>query len=356
VTLEDVARTSGVSRATASRALNGHARVSPEVRTRVRLVADQLGYRPNTAARSLASGRTGVLGFVLPGGHLITAPYESRLLEAVADGATASGYGVMLWMGTTEPGQALRDGLRGGLVDGIVVSGVALGAGWVEKLFDGPSPCVLVGRHPTRDDIPRVEVSNEPSAAAAVEHLIAGGGRRIAIILGPPDRVDGRDRQLGYERALSRHGFDVDTRLVERGDFTSESGHEAMRRLLAHRPDSVFACNDLMAAGALEAIADAGLRVPDDIALIGYDDLPLAARTKPPLSTVSQDLTAIGSAAIEVVSRLIRCDDSAPLVTMTLAGAATDVAKPNLGVGVVAPARTPVATSTSSGQNRRATS
>ena len=148
VTLEDVARMSGVSRATASRALNGHARVNADVRARVRMIADQLGYRPNSAARSLASGRAGVLGLVLPGGHLISAPYEAHLLEAVADAATASGHGLMLWMAATEPSQSLRDGFRTGFVDGVIVSGVALGSPWVEDLFDGPHPCVLVGRHP----------------------------------------------------------------------------------------------------------------------------------------------------------------------------------------------------------------
>ena len=368
VTLDDVARKSGVSRATASRALNGHARVSEDVRTRVQLVADRLGYLPNAAARSLASGRAGVLGFVLPGGHLISAPYESRLLEAVADAATAAGYGVMLWMGTTEPGQALRDGLRAGLVDGVVVSGVALGAEWVESLFDGPQPCVLVGRHPTRH-LPRVELTNEPSAAAAVDHLIAGGGKRIAVILGPNERVDGHDRQVGYERSLYRNGIEVDTRLVERGDFTIESGYEAMRRLLAHRPDSVFACNDLMAAGALQAITEAGLRVPDDIAVIGFDDLPIASRTNPPLSTVSQDIAAIGAAAVDLLIGLVTGDaDVDPDTTRTVAGplqvrestrpvAGAVAAKHNQknGVREGSTSRTPVAVSTSSGENRRAT-
>ena len=157
-------------------------------------------------------------------------------------------------------------------------------------------------REPTS---PHIELTNEASAAAAVDHLVAGGGRRIAIILGPADRIDGRDRQVGYERALYRNGIEVDTRLVERGDFSIDSGYEAMRRLLAHRPDSVFACNDLMAAGALQAIAEAGLRVPDDIAVIGFDDLPIASRTTPPLSTVGQDVAAIGASAVDLLIKLV---------------------------------------------------
>lgn len=370
VTLDEVARTSGVSRATASRALNGHANVSADVRARVEMVAERLGYRPNTAARSLASGRAGVLGLVLPTGHLTMAPYEAHLLEAVADAASAAGNGLMLWLAESVPGWRVREGFRTGLVDGVVVSGVALGSRWVEELFDGPHPCVLVGRHPTRDDIPRVELTNEASATAAVDHLVAGGAERVAIVLGPPRRVDGDDRFVGYERALYRHGIELDSRLVERGDFSIESGHEAMRRLLAHRPDAVFACNDLMAAGVLRAIGEAGLRVPDDIAVIGFDDLPIATRTDPPLSTVRQDLAAIGAAAVGVLLQLVGTDaDGAPKVTTIegplvlrgttrpVAGVDVDAANTNPAKGVreLSVSHTPVAGSTSKGKNRRAT-
>lgn len=373
VTLDDVARTSGVSRATASRALNGHSKVSVDVRSRVQLVADQLGYRPNSAARSLASGRSGVLGLVLPAGHLLATPYEAHLLEAVADAATASGHGLMLWLAETEPGRALREGFRTGLVDGIVVSGVALGASWVEDLFDGPHPCVLVGRHPTRTDLAYVEVDNEACAGLAVDHLVGGGGRRIAIILGPLERVDARDRYAGYERALERHGLALDTRLVERGDFSPESGYEAMRRLLAHRPDSVFASNDNMAAGALRAIAEAGLRVPDDIAVIGFDDLPIPGRYDFGISTIRQDIVTIAARAVELLTHLV---DGAPLpahpitingslvvrgTTRPVAGVDIDAARHNQtdGMRETDISRIPVAGSTSSGQstsmNRRAT-
>ena len=373
VTLDDVARTSGVSRATASRALNGHAKVNADVRARVVLVAEQLGYRPNTAARSLASGRSGVLGLVLPAGHFLATPYEAQLLEAVADAATESGHGLMLWLAKTEPARALREEFRAGLVDGVVVSGVALGAQWVEDLFDGPHPCVLVGRHPTRTDLAYVEVDNEASAGIAVDHLVAGGGRRIATILGPPERVDGRDRYAGYERALERNGLVLDTRLVERGDFSIESGFEAMRRLLAHQPDSVFACNDNMAAGALRAITDAGLRVPDDIAVIGFDDLPIPGRFDLGISTIRQDIVTIGASAVELLIELVggAAMPTHPITingslvvrgtTRPVADVNADAAKhPRIrGAREENTSRTPVAGSTSSGHsesmNRRAT-
>ena len=367
VTLDEVARTSGVSRATASRALNGRERVNPDVRVRVQMVADSLGYRPNTAARSLASGRSGVLGMVLPTGHLISQPYEAHLLEAIAEAASTSGQGVMLWLAANEPGPALRRVFRAGLVDGIVVSGMAIGSPWVEDLFDGPHPCVLVGRHPSRDDIPRVELANRQGAARAVEHLVAGGGERIAIVLGPPDRVDGRDRYAGYKDALEANGLTVDKRLVEVGEFNMESGYDAMRRLLAHRPDSVFACNDPMAAGVVRAVREAGLRIPDDVAVMGFDDLPIASITDPPLSTVGQDLDAIGTAAVALLLELVG-GDAAGVARQTLIDAPLVVrgsTRPVVGDSSVAArdgerddttSRTPVASSTSQQENRRATS
>ena len=305
VTLDDVARKSGVSRATASRALNGRERVNPDVRDRVRLIADVLGYRPNSVARSLASGRSDVLGLVLPTGHIVSEPYEAHLLEAVAEAATRSGHGLMLWLAKGEPSPAVRDEFRTGFVDGLIISGVAVGAGWVEDLLDGPHPCVLVGRHPTRTDVPSIEIDNVGGARRAAEHLVAGGSRRIAIVLGPADRTDSEDRDRGFRDGVATGEATLDELLVERGSFTQESGFEAMQRLLPQRPDGVFASNDQMAVGVLRAIAAAGLRVPDDIAVVGFDDLPVAATTQPPLTTIRHDIDAVGTAAIDALLRLL---------------------------------------------------
>ena len=305
VTLDDVARTSGVSRATASRALNGRARVAPEVRTRVTLIAQSLGYRPNTAARSLVSGRANIIGLVLPTGHIFNEPYEAHVLEAVAAEATEAGQGVMLWLAAREPNVAVRNEFRAGVVDGVVISGVALGAAWVEDLLDGPHPCVVIGRHPTRTDLATVEIDNVGGARRAVDHLVAGGHRRVAIVLGPDRRVDADDREAGFRAALDEHGLAVEESLVARGDFNMESGYEAVQRLLPNRPDAIFASNDLMAVGVLRALADAGVRVPEDVAVIGFDDLPVAATTDPPLTTVRQDIETVCGTAVASLLELI---------------------------------------------------
>jgi LacI family transcriptional regulator len=312
VTLEEVARTSGVSRATASRALNGRARVSPEVRNRVRIVANAMGYRPNPAARSLASGRSGALGLVIPTGHLVEDPYAAHLVEAVAETATCHDQALMLWLARVEPGPVVRNEFRTGLVDGLVISGVGFGAAWIEDLIDGPHPCVLIGRHPTRTDVATIEVDNAAGAKAAVAHLIETGARRVAIITGPPERTDNQDRVQGYEEALAEHGLDLDDALARPGDFTVESGYEAMRQLLPQAPDAVFAANDPMAVGALRAIGEAGLSVPDDIMVAGFDDLPVAATTDPPLTTVRQDIGLVGESAVEALVRLLDDDPTDP--------------------------------------------
>jgi LacI family transcriptional regulator len=312
VTLEEVARTSGVSRATASRALNGRDRVSPEVRNRVRIVANALGYRPNPAARSLASGRSGALGLVIPTGHLVEDPYGAHLVQAVAETATRHDQAVMLWLARAEPSAAVRDEFRTGLVDGLVISGVGFGSEWIEDLIDGPHPSVLVGRHPTRTDVASVQIDNVAGAHAAVEHLLDGGSRRVAIVLGPPERSDTQDRLAGYRAALSERELAVDPNLVGQGDFTVQSGYDAMRALLPHRPDGVFATNDLMAAGALRALAEAGLRVPDDVPVAGFDDLPIAATTEPALTTVAHDIDVVGEAAVETLLRLLDSDSPRP--------------------------------------------
>ncbi len=371
VTLDDVARTSGVSRATASRALNGRARVAPEVRARVTMIARSLGYRPNTAARTLVSGRADIIGLVLPTGHIVNEPYEAHVLETVASTATDAGQGMMLWLAAREPSEAVRQELRTGVADGLVISSVALGARWVEDLLDGPHPCVLIGRHPGRSDVTTVEIDNAGGVRRAVDHLVAIGRRRIAMIRGPIGRVDAEDREAAFRETLSAHGIEVDEQLVDRGLFNALTGAEAMERLLAHRPDAVFAANDLMAVGALQVLRAHGVRVPDDVAVVGFDDLPQAAAADPPLTTVRHDIDAVCDTAVRALLRLVDADVAGePIAERTHTTIETplvirgstrpvDGTGPGTvpdGVREVDASRTPAVTPTSGHENRRATS
>ncbi|MDY7101917.1 MAG: LacI family DNA-binding transcriptional regulator [Actinomycetota bacterium] len=312
VGLDEVARTSGVSRATASRALNGDPHVRNETRERVIAVAEALGYRPNRAARRLASGRSNVIGFVLPSDQLLDDPYGALLLNSVALTTNARDHGLMLWMTHRAPGTTVAEIFRGGLVDGLLMSAVAFDDAWVEELLDGPLPTMLIGRHPSRTDLNVVEIDNVGGARRAVEHLLDLGHRRIAHIAGPAERADARERRATYEKVLAEHGVDADPRLVEQGGFTVDSGVAAMVRLLPQRPTAVFASNDEMAFGAYEAIAAAGLEVPGDISIVGFDDFPARPSGLPPLTTVRYDLAAVAQRAVDALLALIDEPREAP--------------------------------------------
>lgn len=282
------------------------------------LIAESLGYQPNSAARSLVSGRANIIGLILPTGHIFNEPYEAHVLESVASEATEASQGVMLWLAAGEPNVTVRNELRRGVVDGVVISGVALGAAWVEDLLDGPHPCVVVGRHPTRTDLATVEIDNAGGARRAVDHFVAGGHRRLAMVLGPDRRVDADDRETGFRAALADHGLALDESLVARGDFNTASGYEAVQLLLPNRPDAIFAANDLMAVGVLRALADAGVRVPADVGVIGFDDLPVAAASDPPLTTVSHDIAGVCSTAVALLLELISGEQGASVQRTTI--------------------------------------
>ncbi|MEO1065479.1 MAG: LacI family DNA-binding transcriptional regulator [Actinomycetota bacterium] len=306
-----MAERSGVSRATASRALNGDARVSDDTRARVLAAAAAIGYRPNRAARSLANGRSSILGLVMPSGQLVADPYGAEMINSVAIAASSHDQQLMLWLTHEGPDDSVDAIFRNGLVDGVIVSAPALGDDWIEDVIDGPLPTVLIGRHPHRSDINVVDVDNAGGARLAVTHLIERGHRRIATICGPMERTDGRSRYESYAETLRDHGIEVDERLIAQGDYTPDSGLAAMVRLLRHEPTAVFAANDQMALGAYEAIEVAGLRVPDDIAVVGFDGF--SSRTAdPPLTTVRQDLSELGGRAVELLLQTITTPDEPP--------------------------------------------
>lgn len=305
ITLDDVARLSGVSRATVSRALNGRTGVNADVRERVRRVAESLDYRPNRAARNLASGRASVIGFVMPSDELTLDPYGASLVQALAGAADHHDEGLMLMLARDEPNRAVRSRLLDGLVDGVVVSAVAIGALWVEELLDAQVPTVLVGAHPTRTDVTTIEVENLEASAALVEHLFDQGYERLAYIAGPQDRVDARRRLEGYRLAFERRGLAVDETMIRQGDFSRRSGQDSMNELVALRPDAVVAANDEMAMGAMRSIELAGMSVPDDVGLVGFDGTSDVWGLEPSLTSVSQPFAAMAELAVSALVQTI---------------------------------------------------
>ena len=317
VTLDDVARVSGVSPATASRAMNGRDGVRPEIRDRVLAVAESLGYRPNRAARNLASGRSSIVGLVLPAQELWLDPYGAALIQVVAQAAQDLDQGLMLVLGNREPGVTVRHILRDGIIDGIIVSSIALGEAWVDELLDSSIPSVVVGTQLPRHDIHVVDVENLESAAAAVDHLLEGGRTRVATITGPLDRHDATHRLEGFRLAHQRRGLTVDESLVVTGDFSRHSGRLAARALLdaPRPPDAIFGANDEMALGAIRELENRGLKIPDDVAVVGFDgtagiddtscSTPPADDDVPVLTSVHQPFAEMGRAAVTSLLRLL---------------------------------------------------
>jgi len=297
-TLEDVAAFAGVSRSTASRALNGDANVSGRAKDAVLAAARDLGYSPNQAARSLVTRRTGAVAVVLsePEEVLLADPYRIAVMRAAYRELAAVGSQMVLMFndGRDDQARTLRF-LEGGHVDGALVFAPhradplprALRLLRVPIVFGGPAGNLSRGVHV-------VDVDNATGARIAVRHLLASGRRRIGTIAGPQDQTAAVHRLTGWLEALSEAGLDS-AGLCEESDFTLDGGQSAMVRLLARKPDldGLFVASDLMASGALRALADAGRRVPEDVAVIGFDDHPaLAPATNPPLTTVRQDPAA----------------------------------------------------------------
>jgi LacI family transcriptional regulator len=315
LTLEEVAKLSGVSRSTISRVINDDPRVSDETRERVKGVVRQLNFHPNAAARGLASGRTRVLGVVLPQGMaaLFSDPYFPILIQGMAAASSASDYSMMLWLAQPEnERRTIHQILRGGLIDGVIMSSVLLDDPVIPALVRGGRPFLLVGRHPTDPDISYVDADNLKGAAEAVAHLLRLGRRRVVTITGPLNTIAGLDRRDGYLAALRARGLVPDPAWMVEGDFTEAGGYLATQRLLPLAPDAIFAASDVMAVGALRALREAGRRVPDQVALVGFDDLPFSARTDPPLTTVRQPIHRLGSMAVETLIDLFQGPDDRP--------------------------------------------
>ncbi|MFE9369240.1 LacI family DNA-binding transcriptional regulator [Streptomyces sp. NPDC006711] len=295
-TLDAVAAHAGVSRATASRVVNGGTGVRPHLVEKVRQAVEELRYIPNPAARSLVTRRTGAVAVIVaePETRFFSDPFFSQQIRGIGKELSAHDTQLVLLLveDADDYGRVSRY-LAGGHVDGALafslheedpLPAITRGAGVLT---------VFGGRPGFPTSVPYVDADNRGGAREAVRHLLAIGRKRIAHIAGPLDQTASTDRLAGYRDVLP----EADPALVAEGAFTSESGAEAMSQLLARRPDldAVFAGNDLMASGALRVLRDSGRRVPEDVALVGFDDMAsVAEATDPPLTTVRQEIEEMG--------------------------------------------------------------
>lgn len=286
-TIEEVAATAGVSRSTVSRVVNGSTSVSPQAREAVTRAIAQLEYVPNRAARSLARRQTHAIALVVPEDitRFFGDPYFAAVVSGIHSRINSSDYVLNLLIESGAEGKT-SDYLRAGYVDGALVVSHHGESEFLERL--SMSMPVVYGGRPLRRGDYFVDVDNRTGARTATEYLIATGHRDIRTITGPPDMPASVDRTAGFEDALRAAGLEIQP--SEEGDFTEMGGRDAMWRILQSDrvPEAIFAQSDLMASGAMAVLATAGLVVPDDIAIVGFDDSPVATRTTPHLTTMRQ--------------------------------------------------------------------
>ncbi|WBB66223.1 LacI family DNA-binding transcriptional regulator [Micromonospora sp. WMMD812] len=318
-TLEEVARRAGVSRATVSRVVNGSTTVAEPIREAVNRAVAELGYVPNLAARSLVTQRTDSVALVMP--EAATRVFSDDqvfpgIIRGVSQELEAADKQLVLMLAGSPAGHARVERYTTGRhVDGVLFASLHGADPLPGTLARLGIPVVCSGRPLGDVPVPYVDVDHVGGVTAAVRHLLDNGRRRIATIAGPQDMVAGIERLTGYREAMAEAG--LPERLAT-GDFTRESGAAAMRQLLAEHPDldAVFAASDLMAHAALRTLREAGRRVPEDVAVIGFDDIETAAYTEPPLTTVRQPIQEIGRQMTRQLLRLAAGETIEPAVML----------------------------------------
>ena len=317
LTIEEIAELAAVSRSTVSRVLNDHPGVRPAVRARVLQVIQEHHYAPRAAARSLASSRTNAVGLLIPGSasFIFSDAFFPQVIQGISETCNSHGYILMVSTVTREMEQDFYERvLRGHHVDGVIVMSSNIDDPVLPLLIHDPTPLVLVGRHPYLRDLNSVDVENHEGGLAAVRHLIGLGHTRIATITGPLHSAAALDRRDGYKEALVEASLTIRPDLIALGDFTQEGGRQAMRTLLelAEPPTAVFVASDTMASGALQAARELEVRVPEDVSLVGFDDLPIASLLVPSLTTVNQPLYDLGAAAADLLLKRLDRPEAPP--------------------------------------------
>lgn len=308
-TLEQVAALAGTSRATVSRVVNNNPKVSQAVRLAVERAVDELGYAPNRAARSLVTRRSDSIGLVVAESEqrVFGEPFFATLVRGASDALSGTDIQLILLLNRSGEERSRVQRFLASHVDGVLLVSAHADDPMLEQLAAGTIPAVLAGRPLRATSLPYVDVDNVTGAQLAVAHLAERGRRRIATIAGPQDMAPGTDRLVGFRKGLQAVGQTPDEELVAFGDFSGDSGEAAAGRLLEARPDidAIFAASDLMAIGAIQELGRRGLRVPEDVGVVGFDDSVIAETTRPGLTSVHQPVGDLGRQMIVRVRELM---------------------------------------------------
>lgn len=322
ITIRDVAEAAGVSTQTVSRVANGHPDVAPDTREHVQAIIEKLGYQPSKIARSLIQGQSYTIGVVSFGLGLYG---PSLLLEGIQEAAVKQGYSLMLKIlenaEAYDADKILRD-ILSYHVDGILwaVPEIGQNRDWIQQALHQISiPIVFLNVQP-RPNLLTAVIDNKHGGYIATQHLIDQGRQHIGIITGPMEWWEARQRELGWREALAANGRSVDESYITNGDWMPSSGERSIRMLLEWHPemDAVFVCNDQMALGAMKVAQQMGRQIPQDLAVIGYDDVPEAPYYSPALSTIRQDVAEMGCQGVGQLLALINNEDEAPASSVVL--------------------------------------
>jgi len=299
VSLIDVAEQAGVSRSTVSRVINNDAYVSDATREKVLAVIKESGYVPNMAARSLRTQRNQVIAVVIPDplSHIFSSDnpyYFSTIIQSITEVSQQRDYAMLLWVGSLD---GRRERFYERILEKRIMDGLILAASvdeeqfFIEELLTIDIPFVMIGRPTIQPDVINyVSIDNVNASKTATEYLIQQGYRRIATIAGNWNNIDSHERLEGYKQALAAHNMPYDEALVRIDAFTMAAGYRQAKHLISQGIDAIFAGSDIIAIGAMQAIQEAGLSIPDDVALIGFDDIPNARNAIPPLTTIRQPI------------------------------------------------------------------
>ncbi|MDD5468784.1 MAG: LacI family DNA-binding transcriptional regulator [Anaerolineales bacterium] len=315
VTIKDVAKHAGVSPATAARVVGGYGYVAEETRRKVQEAVRVLGYRPNTIARSMVTKSTRTIGVVITD---ITNPFFAQLVRSIEEVAWQRGYTLIL-ANTDEDSQreqAVLNALLEKRVDAfILVPASSQSLPHLHDLVRQEAPVVLVDRAVEGLAVDMVMVDNEAGAYQAVRHLIDLGHRRIGIVLDKLDITTNKERLKGYRRALQESGLSAEAVPIQSCHYTSQSAYQVVNRMLGEpgQPTALFTANNFMTIGALKAVQEAGLRVPEDIALVGFDDLEWTQLNAPQLTIVAQPVTQMGEIAAQIIISRLQGGSAPPM-------------------------------------------
>jgi LacI family transcriptional regulator len=312
-TIKEIAKIAGVSRSTVSRVLNNDENVNDRTRTKVQAIIDKMAYQPSPVARGLITGRTRVLGLVVPifVSSLFKDPFFSLLAQGISSACTLNNYTLMLWLIETNHEKRIYENiLNNRLIDGIIVASSKIGDPLIEGLVHRKMPLVQIGRNDC-PEISSVDVDNIHGAMMAVRHLVSIGKHKPATITGQMELYSGIDRLTGFKRGLQDNHLPIVNERIAFGDYTEESGYTQTKILLSKvKFDGLFVASDMMAFGAIQAIQEAGLRIPEDIAVVGFDDVPAAARYQTPLTTIRQPIQQLGSIAAQTLIDQLEHNDT----------------------------------------------